>query len=234
MSSMQTISPDHATPECSSGSTSFTPLLATPWGRALIAGICVGLLPVVCVVWFFFDKQFYNQFTQKEWEQWVFLGSIGLLGDALPWICLSAFILLMGIFGKRRDIATWAVFLCLSIAVSGAVVNLVKFMVMRTRPNWQGVIPASGSFSFPSGHAATIGAVAVVCVLRWPKLLPVALTLVALVALNRVVSRNHHITDVIVGVTIGMICALVVQWCWWKYQPGTFADMEFTRAKKTR
>ncbi len=68
-------------------------------------------MPVVCVVWFFFDKQFYNQFTQNEWEQWVFLGSIGLLGDALPWICLSAFILLLGIFGKRRDIATWAVFL---------------------------------------------------------------------------------------------------------------------------
>jgi membrane-associated phospholipid phosphatase len=191
-------------------------------------------MPVVCVVWFFFDKQFYNQFTQNEWEQWVFLGSIGLLGDALPWICLSAFILLMGIFGKRRDIATWAVFLCLSIAVSGAVVNLVKFIVMRTRPNWHGAIPDGGSFSFPSGHAATIGAVAVVCVLRWPKLLPVALTLVALVALNRVVSRNHHITDVIVGVTIGMIGALVVQWCWWKYQPGTFADMCFASGKKTR
>ena len=183
------------------------------------------MIPLVTVIWFFFDKQFANQSTQKEWEQWVFLRSLGLLGDALPWLCLSAFILLIGIFGKRRDIATWAVFLCLSIAVSGAVTNLVKFIFMRTRPNWHGAIPDGGSFSFPSGHATTIGAVAVVCVLRWPKSLPLALTLVALVALNRVVSQNHHITDVIVGVALGMTSALVVQWCWWKYHPGTFADM---------
>ena len=81
------------------------------------------------------------------------------------------------------------------------------------------------SFSFPSGHAATIGAVAIVCVLRWPKLLPVALAGVVLVGLNRIMSQNHHITDVIVGVALGMTSALVVQWCWWKYQPSTFADM---------
>ncbi len=225
MSSIETYVRNESRPEFAGQSLRLKPLLATSWGRALIAGIFVGMIPLVTVIWFFFDKQFANQFTQNEWEQWVFLRSLGLLGDALPWICLSAFILLMGIFGKRRDIATWAVFLCLSIAVSGAVVNLVKFIFMRTRPNWHGAIPEGGSFSFPSGHAATIGAVAVVCVLRWPKSLPLALTLVALVALNRVVSQNHHITDVIVGAVVGMISALVVQWCWWKYQPGTFADM---------
>jgi membrane-associated phospholipid phosphatase len=61
--------------------------------------------------------------------------------------------------------------------------------------------------------------------LRWPKLLPMALVLVALVALNRVMSQNHHITDVIAGAALGMTCTFVVQWCWWKYHPGTFADM---------
>jgi len=225
MSSIETYVRNESRPEFAGQSLRFKPLLATPWGRALIAGIFVGMIPLVTVIWVFFDKQFANQFTQKEWEQWVFLRSLGLLGDALPWICLSAFILLTGIFGKRRDIATWAVFLCLSIAVSGAVVNLVKFIFMRTRPNWHGAIPDGGSFSFPSGHAATIGAVAVVCVLRWPKSLPLAFVLVALVSLNRIMSQNHHITDVIVGVASGMTSALVVQWCWWKYQPGTFADM---------
>ena len=185
----------------------------------------MGFIPVLCVIWFFFDKQFANQFTQEELEQWVFLRSIGLLGDALPWICLSAVILLIGIFGKRRDIATWAVFLCASIVASGVVVNILKFIFLRARPNWHGAIPEGGSFSFPSGHAATIGAVAVVCMLRWPKLLPLALVLVALVALNRVMSQNHHITDVIAGAAFGMTSAFVVQWCWWKYHPGTFADM---------
>jgi membrane-associated phospholipid phosphatase len=61
--------------------------------------------------------------------------------------------------------------------------------------------------------------------LRWPKLLPLALVLVALVALNRVMSQNHHITDVIAGAAFGMTSAFVVQWCWWKYHPSTFADM---------
>ncbi len=201
------------------------PLLATAWGRALVAGIYMGLIPIIAVIWVFFDTQFANQFTQKEWEQWVFLRSLGLLGDALPWICLSVGVFLLGILIKRRNIATWAVFLCISIAVSGLVVNVIKFIFMRTRPNWYSVIPDGGSFSFPSGHSATIGAVAVVCMLRWPKLSPVALTCIALVGLNRIMSQNHHITDVIAGVAFGMTSTLVVQWYWWKYQPNTFTDM---------
>jgi membrane-associated phospholipid phosphatase len=225
MSSIETYVENESRPELAGQSLCLKPLLAKPWGRALISGIFVGMIPLVTVTWFFFDKQFINQFSKEELEQWVFLRSLGLLGDALPWICLSAAILLIGIFGKRRDIATWAVFLCISIASSGAVVNLVKFIFMRARPNWQGVIPEGASFSFPSGHAATIGAVAIVCVLRWPKLLPVALAGVVLVGLNRIMSQNHHITDVIVGIALGMTSALVVQWCWWKYQPSTFADM---------
>ena len=225
MSSIQTYPRNESRLKFAGESAHFKPLLATAWGRALIAGILVGFIPVLCVIWFFFDQQFANQFTQEELEQWVFLRSIGLLGDALPWICLSAVILLIGIFGKRRDIATWAVFLCISIVASGVVANLVKFIFLRARPNWHDQIPEGGSFSFPSGHAATIGAVAVVCMLRWPKLLPMALVLVALVALNRVMSQNHHITDVIAGAALGMTCTFVVQWCWWKYHPGTFADM---------
>ncbi len=225
MSSIETYVQNESRPEFAGQSLRLKPLLATPWGRALIAGIFVGMIPLVTVTWVFFDKQFINQFSKEELEQWVFLRSLGLLGDALPWICLSAVILLIGIFGKRRDIATWAVFLCISIATGGAVVNLVKFIFMRARPNWQGAIPEGSSFSFPSGHAATIGAVAIVCVLRWPKLLPLALAGVVLVGLNRIMSQNHHITDVIVGVALGMTSALVVQWCWWKYQPSTFADM---------
>lgn len=225
MSSIETYVRNESRPEFAGQSLRLKPLLATSWGRALIAGIFVGMIPLVTVTWVYFDKQFINQFSKEELEQWVFLRSLGLLGDALPWICLSAVILLIGIFGKRRDIATWAVFLCISIAASGAVVNLVKFIFMRARPNWQGAIPEGSSFSFPSGHAATIGAVAIVCVLRWPKLLPLALAGVVLVGLNRIMSQNHHITDVIVGVALGMTSALVVQWCWWKYQPSTFADM---------
>jgi len=225
MSSIETFARNESRPGFAGESLRLKPLLATPWGRALIAGIFVGMIPLVTVIWFFFDKQFANQFSKEELEQWVFLRSIGLLGDALPWICLSAAILLIGIFGKRRDIATWAVFLCISIAASGAVANLVKFIFMRARPNWQGMIPEGSSFSFPSGHAATIGAVAAVSILRFPKMLPISGFLVVLVGLNRIMSQNHHITDVIVGVALGMTSALVVQWCWWKYQPSTFADM---------
>ena len=225
MSSIETYVRNESRPEFAGQSLRLKPLLAMPWGRALIAGIFVGMIPLVTVIWFFFDKQFANQFSKEELEQWVFLRSLGLLGDALPWICLSAAILLIGIFGKRRDIATWAVFLCISIAASGVAANLVKFIFMRARPNWQGAIPEGSSFSFPSGHAATIGAVAAICILRFPKMLPIAGLLVVLVGLNRIMSQNHHITDVIVGIGLGMTSALVVQWCWWKYQPSTFADM---------
>ena len=133
MSSIETYVRNESRPEFAGQSLRLKPLLATPWGRALIAGIFVGMIPLVTVTWVFFDKQFINQFSKEELEQWVFLRSLGLLGDALPWICLSAVILLIGIFGKRRDIATWAVFLCISIATGGAVVNLVKF-IFRLNP----------------------------------------------------------------------------------------------------
>ena len=36
---------------------------------------------------------------------------------------------------------------------------------------------------------------------------------------------KSEVLKVIVGVALGMTSALVVQWCWWKYQPSTFADM---------
>ncbi|MSR33349.1 MAG: phosphatase PAP2 family protein [Phycisphaerales bacterium] len=213
-------------PEYVGESLRLKPLLATAWGRALVAGILVGTMPVVLVSWIYFDQQLLGKSNEQEIAQWAFLRSIGILGDALPWLCVSGSFILIGFLCKRRDIVAWAGFACLSIALSGVVVNLVKFIFMRNRPNWQGVIPDGGSFAFPSGHASTICAVATVLILRWPKIFPVALVLVALVAMNRIVSLNHHLTDVIVGVVLGLVSTFVVQWCWWKYNPGTFADME--------
>ncbi|MCE9619484.1 MAG: phosphatase PAP2 family protein [Planctomycetes bacterium] len=203
----------------------YRPLLATAWGRVLAAGVVVGLIPVVMVVWLAFDPQFASKSNEETFKSFFFFRELGMLGDALPWILLSAVLWLIGFFGKRRDIASWAVFLILSIAASGIVVNLVKFIFLRTRPNWQGVVPEGGSFSFPSGHSVTVGAIAMVCVLRWPKLAPAAAALVVMVCVNRIVSLNHYPTDVIVGLILGLISTLAIEWCWWRYQPHTFAGL---------
>jgi membrane-associated phospholipid phosphatase len=200
----------------------YRPLLAVDWGRALIAGLVAGMVPVALVAWLFFDDTFANLANEETFRGYRFYLKLGLLGDALPWLVLAVAIWMVGHWRRRSDICGWATFLFLAIAASGIAVNLLKLVFTRMRPNWHGVVPQGGSYSFPSGHSVTIGAIAVVLTLRWPRFFPVALLLVALVAVNRVVSFNHHLTDVIVGLILGMLSTLVLEWGWWRYLPDSF------------
>jgi membrane-associated phospholipid phosphatase len=63
---------------------------------------------------------------------------------------------------------------------------------------------------FPSGHAATICAVAAAMGVLLPKYRDLFWTAGGLVALARVVTNAHYLTDVLAGAWIGAVTALVL------------------------
>jgi len=97
-------------------------------------------------------------------------------------------------------------FLFLSIAVSGLITDLLKVVFGRARPkllfanetfgfDWWGT--KADFWSFPSGHATTVVAIAAALYCLWPRFLPLYLGFAALVSLSRAVIGAHYVSDII-------------------------------------
>ena len=97
-------------------------------------------------------------------------------------------------------------FLFLSIVVSGLVTDLLKVVFGRARPkllfanetfgfDWWGT--KADFWSFPSGHATTVVAIAAALYCLWPRFLPLYVGFAVLVSLSRAVIGAHYVSDVI-------------------------------------
>jgi undecaprenyl-diphosphatase len=99
----------------------------------------------------------------------------------------------------------------LVLGVSHAVVQLVKRRAVRVRPNvrlsWKACIAVPDRFSFPSGHACAIMAVAYVLALALPVIGWLLLPLAVVVGASRVVLGVHYPGDVLVGQAIAIVTA---------------------------
>ncbi len=107
-----------------------------------------------------------------------------------------------------------------TVAAAGLMDQLLKNTVCRARPS----APDAGAFfsnfpcvpakyayaSFPSGHATTAFATAVLLTLWYPRWAGVWLGLAALVGLSRVLLGSHFPSDVLAGALLGSAVALVV------------------------
>jgi len=102
-------------------------------------------------------------------------------------------------------------FLFLSIAASGLVVDVLKFLLGRTRPKllfgygtydfgWLGLRP--DHWSFPSGHSATIVALSTALWFLWPRHVLFYILIATIVAMSRVAVGAHYLSDVIAGALI--------------------------------
>jgi membrane-associated phospholipid phosphatase len=116
---------------------------------------------------------------------------------------------------KLALIYSQALFAFWAIALSGILVNLFKFAFARARPK---LLDTSGAYdffsrwgigyeyvSFPSGHATTMGALAGILVLWFPRLSVLTLPLCAAIAGSRVAAGAHFPSDVIVGFFLGLL-----------------------------
>jgi undecaprenyl-diphosphatase len=130
-------------------------------------------------------------------------GSLGLL-----WITIGLAVALL------RRAPTLALVVVAAVLLADATANLLKPVFGRDRPplrypSPEPLVPVPGTAAFPSGHAATsfAGAVVLAAVeprLRWP-----LLVLAALVAWSRVYVGVHYPLDVVAGAALGAAIGLL-------------------------
>ena len=106
----------------------------------------------------------------------------------------------------------WAVVQFACICVMIVVVMSIKFLVRRRRPEgeWGGIYRNTDPHSFPSGHSARAFLIAVVASGLGPAGVAVVLWIWApLVALARVAMGVHYASDIIAGMVLGILIALI-------------------------
>lgn len=103
-------------------------------------------------------------------------------------------------------------FVFVAIAGSGLSNNLIKILIGRARPRNFEELGAfhfappgleSGFQSFPSGHSATAGAMAIILILLMPRLKWIWLAFGGWVAISRVIVGAHYPSDAIAGFLYG-------------------------------
>jgi membrane-associated phospholipid phosphatase len=103
--------------------------------------------------------------------------------------------------------------LAAGIVLTAVLVLAIKFLVRRKRPEgeWGAIYRSTDPHSFPSGHAARAALIAVLAVLLGPPWFAALLLVWApLVSLARVAMGVHFLSDVVAGMALGVVMALVV------------------------
>jgi membrane-associated phospholipid phosphatase len=110
---------------------------------------------------------------------------------------------------------------------AGLLTQILKHLIGRPRPRLLGQAVqhfgptlASGLDSFPSGHAASAVAVALVLSVRFPRLTPLFMLGAAVISASRLFSGSHFPVDVLGGVFLGVLAGLAVDRWWGERLPG--------------
>ena len=139
--------------------------------------------------------------------------AVSALGNnGIIWILMAVVLLF---FKKTRKCG---VLMLISMAVCFIVGNLaIKNLVQRPRPcqidtSVPLLIPVPSEYSFPSGHTLHGFTAAVTIFLHNKKAGIAALLLAAVIAFSRMYLFVHFPTDILGGLILGTVMALVVYW----------------------
>jgi undecaprenyl-diphosphatase len=109
---------------------------------------------------------------------------------------------------------TAAVRAVLGLAISHAVVQILKRYVLRARPTLEmgvvSLVAIPDEFSFPSGHATAAMAVAFMYAVTFPVLAPPLLIVAGAVGFSRVCLGVHYPGDVVVGQAIAILTDIAI------------------------
>ncbi|MBR6102882.1 MAG: phosphatase PAP2 family protein [Ruminococcus sp.] len=132
------------------------------------------------------------------------------LADAgIFWILLCAAML---IYPKTRKIGFYAAVALALQAILGEAI--LKHIVCRERPYYyepwiDTIINRPITYSFPSGHTSSSAAVALSVFIQNRKMGAPLIVIALLVAFSRVYFMVHYPTDVICGIILGCLCAVI-------------------------
>ena len=128
----------------------------------------------------------------------------------LVWILLSIYL----IYSNNYRIEGYMVIISMVLtAILGE--GLIKHLIKRTRPFIKIdqrilLISKPMTYSFPSGHAASSFAVAGVFIKMNTDISIYITILASLIAFSRLYLNVHYLSDVLIGVILGLLCSIVV------------------------
>jgi membrane-associated phospholipid phosphatase len=197
------------------------------WPRGLTlllfcGAVCVALLFIIDSAAMNFMLSNRNGFT--AWLAW--LSDIG----KSEWYLVPALLVYLataaadwrgvghGVKARLVTLFGQAAFVFGMVAFTGIAVNIVKLFFGRARPAFYGeygayhfdpFVVTRYSSSFPSGHATTIGTVAAILMIWFPRhWLPIGIVGLALSAL-RIPAAAHYPSDITAGFLFGLIVTIV-------------------------
>lgn len=140
-------------------------------------------------------------------SRWRWLVAAGAhLGDGLVWAAIG---LCLAIWGDTFWRATTLI-AGLAVLFATTCSTLIKYTIRRHRPQElpQFYALKSDRYSFPSGHATRMAAIATVVGQLVPKLAPASCGVALFVAICRVAIGVHYPSDVLTGLVIGSLSAI--------------------------
>jgi undecaprenyl-diphosphatase len=142
---------------------------------------------------------------------WLFVALTAAGYAGLLWIVLAAVLTLRA----HRPVVLTTALVAATVWCADLVTLGLKDLVGRKRPyetvlEPEPLLRADIGQSFPSGHAATSFAGAVLLAYFFPRLAPAFLALAALVAFSRVYVGAHYPADVLAGAAVGTLVAFLV------------------------
>lgn len=123
--------------------------------------------------------------------------------------------------GALAELRVLAGFVFVGVGLPSLLSSVLKRLIGRARPEaWTVETPVSfipnltlyDHQSFPSGHSTTAFAMAMVLVFIWPRTLWPALLAATLIALSRVITGQHYLTDIVGGAVLGTLGAYAVRY----------------------
>lgn len=198
------------------------------WSRQLMLLVLAGLLAVALLLPFDATVMDFILSNRNQLTRW--LASLSQTGKS-EWYLVPALLIYLvaatadwrnaGHRGRARLVVLFgqAAFLFSSVAITGIAVNLVKIVVGRARPTMFGELGAyhfdpfvvSKYFSsFPSGHSTTLGTVAAVLMIWFPRQwLPIGFVFLTLSSF-RVPAAAHYPSDVAAGFMFGLVLTIAM------------------------
>ncbi|NLJ29195.1 phosphatase PAP2 family protein [Desulforhabdus amnigena] len=182
----------------------------------------LGLVILFCVFsYYFIDKPVAIYFKSSNYNVFGLFDFITKFGVSTWYLVISfcAFLFYRYVI-NNKIYSNQALFVFLSIAVSGLLADLIKLVFGRYRPNMffdKGLydftfFKAKYAFnSFPSGHANTITALTLALYFLYPTYRNIYIIVAISVILSRLVLCSHFVSDVVFGAYLAILTTLYLR-----------------------